>query len=83
MSLLVLFMAATVGAADPPPAPVKAAPDPNRVICHDEPDTGSRFNKRTCMTQAQWSDRTAKAEEMQRINSQRAGLGVTQSAPGP
>ncbi len=81
MSLLVLFMAATVGAADQPP--VKKAPDPNRVVCRDEPDTGSRFNKRTCMTQAQWDDRTAKAEELQRVNSQRAGLGVTQSAPGP
>ena len=90
MSLLVLVMAAALAAGDasasttapsPPPKASNNALDPDKVICRQEADTGSRFEKRICHTRAQWDEMSAHAQEMQRQNSQRAGLGVTQSNP--
>lgn len=87
-------MAAAVGSADasaqqapspsPPPAASdkSAADDPNRVICHKEQVTGSRFYKRICLTKAEWDQQTAAAAEMQRINSQRAGMGQAMAGGG-
>jgi hypothetical protein len=69
-------------AAASAPASDKSAPDPNRVVCHKEQVTGSRFYKRICMTQAEWDQLTAQAEENQRKISQRTGLGSAMGGGG-
>ncbi len=38
------------------PARANAANDPNRVICKGQPVTGSRFERRVCLTRTQWVD---------------------------
>ncbi|MGF1462516.1 MAG: hypothetical protein ACFB2Z_05035 [Maricaulaceae bacterium] len=53
------------------PATTEDAPPPKRsdddyrtrLVCKHEPITGSRFTKRTCLTQAQWDDRRAADRE--------------------
>ena len=92
MSPLVLVMAAALAAGDAStpapsanPAPdtgrpaAKSMSDPDRVICKTEAITGSRFEKRICRTRLEWDQMTQRAEEMQRINAQHAGAGMTQS----
>ncbi len=94
MSPLVLVMAAALAAGDastpapsanpaPETAPqaARSMSDPNRMVCKTEAVTGSRFEKRICRPKADWDDMTARAEEMQRVNNQRTGMGVTQSNP--
>ncbi len=51
-------------------APTKAvtngADDPDRVICHKEAMTGSRFEKRICMTRAQWDEQQRQTADFER-----------------
>jgi hypothetical protein len=86
-------MAAAVAGGDastqqaPPPnqpaaASDKPAPDPDKVVCHKEQVTGSRFYKKICLTQAEWDQQTAKAERFQQLNSQRAGMGGAMGGGG-
>jgi len=78
MLLLALAMAATM--ADTPatsqspasqpsaPAaskPADAADDPNKVICRREEVTGSHFERRVCMTRAQWDQQTRAAQRLE------------------
>ena len=42
-------------------ANVRAGQDRNEVICRDAPVTGSRFNRRRCMTRGQAQERSAEA----------------------
>jgi beta-lactamase regulating signal transducer with metallopeptidase domain len=62
-------------ALDPVPAKVQAAlptiriadkDDPQRVVCRSEAVTGSRFLRRVCMTQAQWTDLQLRLDDFQR-----------------
>ncbi len=48
-----------------PPKP-DAVADADKVICRNEPLTGSRFNKRVCMTRAGWDEQQQKVEEFER-----------------
>lgn len=93
MSVLVLLMAAAVAGADAPPqappagqappaaTPGKPAPDPDKMVCRNEPVTGSRFDKRVCMTQAQWDQKAAEAQTFSRIQDQRSGSVGHASSP--
>lgn len=80
VSLMLLFLAATPGAvaAQQPAQPpgqfaVKAAPDPNEVICEKEQDSGSRIStKRVCMTRSQWAEqRRLNRQDIEKIQTQR------------
>ena len=48
------------------------AEDPDKVICHKEAITGSRFEKRVCMTKSQWDDRQRQVEVLERRLNQTA-----------
>jgi hypothetical protein len=81
------LLALDAGAANAPstpvsPATVKAPPsvapanDPDKVVCHKEQLTGSRFYKRVCMTQAQWDDQEKNTETFERrINQSPTAMG--------
>ena len=57
------------------PAPAEATegavvtePEPERVVCHMEPVTGSRFPRRVCRTESQIeADRTESQEMLRRM----------------
>lgn len=57
--LVVVFPAMSPAAqgVDPvtPPEAARAADD-SRLICKSQPQTGSRLQKRTCQTKAQWEE---------------------------
>lgn len=40
--------------------------DPNRVVCRNDINTGSRLKKKTCRTQAEWDEIAERTAEMQR-----------------
>ncbi len=40
--------------------------DPDKVICKKEQITGSRFEKRVCMTRSGWDDQARHVEEFER-----------------
>jgi hypothetical protein len=40
--------------------------DPDRVICKNQPVTGSRFIKRICMRRADWDEQVRRADEAKR-----------------
>lgn len=68
--LTTVFLVAAIVASTPVAAqtPVSAseaarAADDNEVVCKKQTDTGSRFQKKTCRTRAQW--------EQMRIQQQR------------
>ena len=44
----------------------KDADDPDKMICRNQPITGSRFVRRVCMTRAQWDERQRQYEQLQR-----------------
>ncbi len=44
----------------------KADADPDKMICHKEEITGSRFAKRVCMTKSQWDEQQRRTEEFER-----------------
>jgi hypothetical protein len=94
VNLLSLTMAAAVAGAaapspgnSPPSAPApashsaKPADDPDKMICRDEPITGSRFTRRVCMTKSQWDQLTAEAARMRRQTEETTGLGGGGSSP--
>ena len=45
---------------------VDDANDPDKVICKNQPLTGSRFSKRVCMTRAQWGEQQRQTEILER-----------------
>lgn len=81
------ILALDAGAANAPPTPVapatvqaqpgaSAANDPDKVVCHKEQTTGSRFFKRVCMTQSQWDDQEKATETFERrINQSPTAMG--------
>lgn len=55
-----LALAAGPAQADEAPA-AKAKDDADKVVCKKEVVPNSRFTKRTCMTKAEWEQRTETA----------------------
>lgn len=97
MSSLILAAVFSMLAADAAPAAAQAAAAPaatpvshdksadeaelDRVVCRNEPITGSRFNKRVCLTKREWGERTRKAEEMSQRLGERAATQAGMAAP--
>ena len=50
--------------------------DPTRIICRDEPDTGSRLPKRTCKEAREW-DAIAQENQEARRNMRRPSTGIS------
>ncbi len=80
MLLLALAMAAAVADApatsQPPASPsggaaasskphVSAANDPDKIVCKTEEVTGSHFERRVCMTRADWDRQTLAAQKFE------------------
>ncbi|NML94570.1 hypothetical protein [Novosphingobium olei] len=62
VSALVISGAAQAQAPASAPSASDTRSDPNRVICRTEMEMGSLTKrKKTCMTQAQWKDMTARS----------------------
>ncbi len=40
--------------------------DPNRIVCRDDINTGSRLKKKTCRTQQEWDEIAEQTAEMHR-----------------
>jgi len=66
--------AASGQTASSPPATQAAADDSQKVVCHYEEVTGSRFKKRVCHTKAQWQQLSEQAEKMQRDIAEHTAL---------
>ena len=71
------LLALDAGPAASPPTPVApvrvnappksdALEDADKVICKNQPLTGSRFSKRVCMTRADWGEQQRHVEELER-----------------
>lgn len=60
--------AATAAPAGAPDGTPVTGPDPERVVCHMEPVTGSRFPRRVCRTERQIeADRNESREMLRKI----------------
>jgi len=77
MLLLALAMAAAMAdtqvspqpqgpAPSAPAASQPAATDADKVICRTEEVTGSHFDRRVCMTRAQWEQQSQAAQNLER-----------------
>ena len=78
MLLLALAMAAAMADTQvspqpqaPSPSPSAASkpandPDADKVICRTEEVTGSHFDRRVCMTHAQWEQQSQAAQNLER-----------------
>ncbi len=70
--------AASPSATPVAPATVKGAKsvasdnDPDKVICKTEALTGSRFNKRVCMSRSSWDEQAKQTEIFERRMNQTA-----------
>jgi hypothetical protein len=76
---------ATTAAATPAAeatAPKSAGDDMDRVICKNQPITGSRFVKRICMKKSEWSDTERRTEEQTRRFGERAATGAAMATGG-
>ncbi len=77
----------TTSADAPKPAAVAAAKtgdvaDLDRVVCKKEAITGSRFEKRICMTKAEWGEQERKTEEFERGLNHKADIPQSNPMPG-
>ena len=78
LALLALDSApATAPATEVKPAVVAGqkaddANDLDKVVCRNQPLTGSRFNKRVCMTKQQWGEQQKQVEILERRLNQTA-----------
>jgi hypothetical protein len=80
-------------AAAPPPKPAasaapsapaaKPADDPDKVVCREEPVTGSRFTRRICMTKAEWDDHEKQSHDLMNHLDQQSGAAGVGGAPAP
>ena len=53
-----IILLALLAGADPAPPAAHPVADPNKIICRDIGQTGSRLARnRICMTRAQWDER--------------------------
>ncbi len=53
------------------PAP-RPAEDPDKVICHTDEVTGSRFKQRVCHTRREWDEMSANADKTMKLINERA-----------
>ncbi len=89
-SLALFTMDATAATSTSQPAMTKApaadsartsdADDQDKVICKRQVITGSRFEKRVCMTRAEWGEQARKTEEFERRLNQNPN-GVATGGP--
>jgi len=77
-------------AAQAPAAPTaQAAPtstsaatdDSDKVVCRNEPITGSKFTRRICATRAQWRRQEENAQEFEHTLDSKSGLSGNMSSP--
>ncbi len=71
---LMLSMSLAAGCAAGPESGATASNDPSRLVCRNEPNTGSRLPKRVCKTAAEWDQIAAEAQEAKR-NMNRPAVG--------
>lgn len=64
-SVLVLLGLAAC-ASSPSDGLVAADVDPQKIICRNEPNTGSRLPKKVCRTRAEWDEMAAASAELGR-----------------
>ena len=95
MLLLMFAMAAALSGGAPSqaatapqatPAPAHAgtsnpAADPDKVVCREEAETGSRFTKRVCHTNAEWAQMQAAAERTQDQIRNKSGMESHATSP--
>ena len=53
-------------ASSPSSETMLADNDPNRIVCRDDINTGSRLKKKTCRTQQEWDEIAEQTAEMHR-----------------
>ena len=83
LSIVVLSIAVLAGCAtEPKPgAVIVDENDPQRVVCKNDPNTGSRLPKKTCKTAQEWED-IAAANQLAKRNLRRSEeLGVGGISP--
>ena len=56
--------------------------DLNKIVCKREQITGSRFNKRICLTRAEWAEQTRNMEEQARRFGEAAGRSAAGATGG-
>ena len=84
LSGIALPLIIAAGCASEPSAPgavVMADNDPERIICHKDPEIGSRLPKKVCKSAREW-DAIAEDEREQRRNLRRRTVGGRDEAPG-
>jgi hypothetical protein len=84
MSLLALDAgpASAPAAAAPAASATSNADDPDRVICKNQPVTGSRFIKRICMKRSDWDEQVRRTEEGRRKLGESAGFNAAAATGG-
>ncbi len=58
-ALIAIALPVAGHAQDAKPKKEKKAADPNKKVCREEGETGSRFTKRVCRTAAEWAQTDA------------------------
>jgi hypothetical protein len=90
VTALSLLAAADAGQTTSQPAPTAQAShqadksgndDPDRLICHNQAITGSRFTKRICMKRSDWSEQERRTEEQTRTFGSSAALNAGMATP--
>lgn len=71
---VLIFIVLAAGCA--PQSTALADKDPTRIVCRDEPDTGSRLPKRTCKEAREW-DAIAEVNRQAKRNMRRSTVEVS------
>jgi hypothetical protein len=82
---IALPLVIAAGCASDPAAPGAVAVadnDPERIICHKDPEIGSRLPKRVCKSAAEW-DAIAEDEKEDRRNLRRGAIGPSAGGQVP
>lgn len=67
LGLACLFLGLAACASSPPADGLVAdETDPLKIICRNEPNTGSRLPKKVCRTRQEWDEIAAANQEMKR-----------------
>ena len=85
LSAIALPLIIAAGCASEPSAPgavVVADNDPERIICHKDPEIGSRLPKRVCKSAREW-DAIAEEEKEDRRNLRRGAVGPSEAGQAP
>ncbi len=85
LSGIALPLIIAAGCASDPAAPGAVAVadnDPERIICHKDPEIGSRLPKRVCKSAGEW-DAIAEEEKEDRRNLRRGAVGPGEAGQAP